>query len=1120
MGIINEEHQNEHLLEQLIKKLISQGEHQEELHKLCSGSTPHDSKIGSLLCELLIKYCSFSFENDKKINPFDDPYVGAALITEQGCLLGAHRKVKHNEPHAEASCIYKAINKIENEESNKLIAKIDIAYQNKIWLGKSDQLESFKQYYSKAGKVLRRYTEQSNKGCKLILISTLEPCKDFESQPSCAHIICKLKPDIVLYGSDDTNEKGQGRIVLNAGKVRTLPNLAVKMNIDKNVLFYSSIHYLRILHDTEKNVPSSFNFQKYYIQVDLNPEEIKPELDNNDRLKIKFENVVNIVRKVNSEVRTVHLGDNEISKKISDLVIDPNKIDQNKVLFINQIDLNFITKYFIKYYESTNLYPGMIVSSFSDNDEETKQHIQEFEDKTKVKIYTNVVRKGDERILASNLIRESYLSQEWSRFYIVCKLENGYCSFSGDSHKIVDTLENNVSSQTNRISFYFYYEGFLHLETLLHDFRLKLLQNKNSKFHNTSIELIPIFFCSSCEKYEKKFACQETCSEYDKSVERINRILNEYHIINRCNIRHEKSNLRNSASQLLYHIKYEGLDPVFIHNKTLKFIIDDKDWRQRQCSGKLLCSFVDNTPDFLQQFILHELNDVCTDGLNIKKHWCMLCSLLNALKKINNEIFSKNRKKIFCSLAKLSRGIEEQGNNDPETQELLVDLIWRMIAVVCTRSIEINEVTSVIKDKIVQIIFSNEFLLKELFYYCLQNKTISNELKEFAWKLLSQSPIYDKSTLKNIFLRIIRISSICGDGIEEFCLKKIESIAEDFPEDFLSDVYCEYKRCRSVSKQPFLEIFSSNSIESQKAFATYLFIFTTNVGKFKRGIRNQIESLLKDNMPADKYYNRGELLSWRGDKMNFARLVLSEIQITYIFNFLEMLARDEDETIQWVAIVMAFDKDIRIHYEKLFTPKQCTLRVVKIIEIILSSKPFYWLQRELLQQMYNEYDRSENKDFPSNLLINIYDSELLKNYIHDLGARPLHIEVAERKELLFSKFNRIALIHINDIKEIHDPDNIINQWENYSHKQGYYFDIFQLNEVDIDKFKSFFNKFIIFICLDHKNIYNSLQNISSKFNDKSNIYLTGPVVDDSERWKAFGKPISYGNIEQLMKILL
>ena len=1119
MGIINEEHQNEDLLEQRIKELISQGRHQEELLKLCSDSAAHDRKIGNLLCELLIEYCSFSFENDENINPFDDPYVGAALITEQGCLLGAHRKVKHNEPHAEASCIYKAIEKIENEESKELIRVIDLAYQDKIWLGTSDQLESFKEYYIKAGKVLRRYTEQSNKGFKLILISTLEPCKDFESQPSCAHIICKLKPDIVLYGSDDTNEKGQGRIVLDDGHVRTLPNLAVNMNIDKNVLFYSSIHYLKILHNTEKNAPSSFNFQKYYIQVDLNPEEIKPELDNNDRLEIKFKNEGNRVRKVNPEVRTAHLGDNEISKRISDLVIDPNKIDQNKVLFINQIDLNFITKYFIKYYESTNLYPGIIVSSFSDNNKKTNQHIQEFENKTKIKIYSNVVRKGDERILAINLIRESYLSREWSRFYIVCKLENGYCSFSGDSHEIIDMLENNVSSQTNRISFYFYYGAFEHLEKLLNNFKSKLLENKNSKFQNTSIELIPIFFCSSCEKYEKIFACQETCSEYDKSVEGINNILNHFHILNRCNIRHEKSNLKNSASQILYHIKYEGLDPVFIHNKTLKFIINDKDWRQRQYSGKLLCSFVDNTPDFLQQFILHELNDVCTDGLNIKKYWCMLCSLLNALKKINNETFSKNRKQIFVSLAKLSKGIEEQENNNPETQELLVDCIWRMIAVVCSRSIEINEVTSVIKDKIVQIIFSNEFLLKELFYYCLQNETISNELKEFAWKLLSQSPIDDKSTLKNIILRIIRISSICGDDMQ-FCLKKIESIAKKFPEDFLNDANDEYQKCKSVSKQPFLEIFRSNLSESQKAFATFLFIFTTNVGKFKRGIRKQIESLLKDNMPADKYYNRGELLSWRGDKMNLARLVLSEIQITCIFDFLEMLARDEDETIQWVAIVMAFDEDIRIQYGDLNTPKQCTLRVLEIIKIILSAKPFYWLQRELLQQMYNEYDLSENKDFPSNLLINIYDSELLKKYIHDLGARPLHIEVAERKELLFSKFNRIALIHINDIKEIQDPNNIINQWKNYSHKQGYYFDIFHLNEVDIDELKSFFNRFIIFICLDHKNILDSLQNISSKFNDKSNIYLTGPVVDDSANWNSYGKPISYENIEQLMKILL
>src|SRR5687767_3524135 len=79
------------------KTLLNAGDFQSDAVRTCV----------QRLCEVLLNYCSYRVApiEHQSINPFDDPFVGAALMNGDGKVISGHRKEGRNEPHAEVETL-------------------------------------------------------------------------------------------------------------------------------------------------------------------------------------------------------------------------------------------------------------------------------------------------------------------------------------------------------------------------------------------------------------------------------------------------------------------------------------------------------------------------------------------------------------------------------------------------------------------------------------------------------------------------------------------------------------------------------------------------------------------------------------------------------------------------------------------------------------------------------------------------------------------------------------------------------------------------------------------------------------------------------------------------------
>ena len=265
-----------------------------------------------------------------RVDPFDDPFVGAALLTDDGELIASHRKETHHEPHAEAITLIAALEQIDGPDAQKLRTTIKDSYEQKTWLQSEQQQERFVECFRQAGDFVRNFVRKSREYAKLILISTLEPCRDFENQPGCAHLISAFKPDLVLYACDDTNAKGQGAPILKKSGVQLLGNLAVERNVEINMLFYASVHYIKRLHRASRSASDQFGVRYIVVQLDRLTPRIEWEetrAQEGRRLRLSFEDSMVPVYQAPLEVRAP-------TQHLEDLPLDLETVDVNRLILI------------------------------------------------------------------------------------------------------------------------------------------------------------------------------------------------------------------------------------------------------------------------------------------------------------------------------------------------------------------------------------------------------------------------------------------------------------------------------------------------------------------------------------------------------------------------------------------------------------------------------------------------------------------------------------------------------------------------------------------------------------------------------------------------------------------
>ncbi len=981
-------------LENVFKSMLSEPQKQKVLKKLCQSDdfTEDMHQVSECLLDILLKYCSYEIApiEGEIANPFDDPFVGAALLTDSGHLLGAHRKVKQNENHAEPETLKRVLESIVHsrygdlkKKAKKILKLISRAYRQKSWLQSDDEREEFVEYFSQAGTITREYTyREINDDSKLILLSTLELCRDFESQPACSHIISEFKPDAVFYACDDTNSKGQGRQILLNNGVRTIPNQNVDLNVQINMLFYSSINFLILLHQAQ--LEAQIPFQIHYIYANL--------------LNLKYEKIVRQKRicinfEKNDAYSIYHANLGHFSKGGEATLPRNMRPNKKEVLFVSQFSSQFIEKFFLRSHILIGTVPGIIVTSDSpDKKEKDEIHYLNLLRAEGIEVYTNVLRKAEEKVLARIFIHQWSSVRSLRHIYIVVKSHGEYCSFSGNANDLSKQLVE--QAEPKRISIFFHTLSQLEVQDLLLNLKgMQAFELNSGPLSLTSIELVPL----------TEFRKQNSLHEFSM----LRNFLRRENLHLRCSIQPEPYNVKliYSVKKLRKDMLSGTVDPILVDKDTLLELLDDLDWKKRQDAGVLLHLAIKRQPALLENFIFKLLGNGYRPD-----EWKTACSLLNALAKMRTYPFKEARESIIAILRDFSLTLEKSKN--PFENSVASDVLWRLIAASCATVDAKSDIEAILGlERISKYIGENEFLMKELFFYAASNINMRHEILNFAFDILEKSQLVrNESFLKKILIRLQRLSSLFEQDLSEVCNKRISKLCQNFS-ICKKDFEAEKRICNFINDGGLALTLSLKAPYKYKAFSTYLFLRTTKQGEKQRGLRTSIESILRDNKTG-RISDMEEYISWRGDKTPFAQLVLSEVPIDDLYSYLDAMAEDEDETIRWAALVLAFEEEYR---KELIAKNPNRIGHIKareapsrIIEKIFKSTSHYWLQREFLSQFKSEH--SGKNVLPIDAKIQLIDVPSAKKMIFEAPEDQIHPEVKNEFMKLRTHMKKILLI--------------------------------------------------------------------------------------------------------------
>ena len=873
--------------------------------------------VGTTLCETLIEYCRYRLAPKSGIDPFEDPFVGAAILTASGKLLGSHRKERRNEPHAESVAMILALGSVDNPTADALRAQIFAAYERKAWLQSPQDLEGFVASFKKAGEILRATVCEP-----VLLLSTLEPCKEFETQPGCAHLISAFRPDFLFYASDDTNEKGMGRSVLQKSGLSVFYNLAAKKNIEANLLFYTSVYFLGDLNRAAARAHNSFELS--YCVCRLDPHNLVVDYPS-DRLRIRLSTPPNIYR----APLNVRAPDAQLQS------FDSNCLDKRRVLFLNHFDFGFIANYLHTYCQNTGRVPGYIICSRA-SEEDISEHLKALKAHG-IHVYVNVLRRSDEHFIALQSIRawqDSRPSQP--TLHLIVKTESDY---EVKSHGASDAASYLIDKQkARRITVYFHHLcllEFFHLLRCLHESNAFA-----NSLHQVSMLAVVVFPADT-----PKASIEDAMKSVEKRLDTqglATRVLPSP-------VREEERE-PEAVQRLVTSIATGTLDPLSLEPERIHALMESSNWKQRQAAGGLLKTIVAPNPDLYGDIITRHLQKQFAPDL-----WCKTCSVLNAVGKTERPT-GQALDDLLAGMKDLGASIEEI-LRCPDPPECLADVVWRFVYAVCAIAESGEEVEALIGGSALRhYLGTSSFLLKELCSFaCRSERSIKTALS-FALSVVSMEGStqsqQDRLRVQSRLVRLASMANTCGWEAQALLLGEVaRGLAGQ-------STYDEETRCCEIASSGGLSaVFSS--LNPQEVFRTYLFLQSSTPNARANGIAATVADELA-TVIAGPMSKSDSLASWRGDKTPLARLVLSEVRDTEILQYIRSMAADEDEGVRWAALGLAFDPQLRKRIVGDLNPKTSLLEktrrtLASIIDSVLHHKPHYWLVREFLTLFCSEH---------------------------------------------------------------------------------------------------------------------------------------------------------------------
>ncbi|MCF5775526.1 radical SAM protein [Pseudomonas poae] len=360
-------------------------------------------------------------------------------------------------------------------------------------------------------------------------------------------------------------------------------------------------------------------------------------------------------------------------------------------------------------------------------------------------------------------------------------------------------------------------------------------------------------------------------------------------------------------------------------------------WAYRQAAGQ--------KQEESRQVLERILGDL--PHLDLKEDWGDLTTAFNNLSDAGKSVSQESKAELLFKLRSIGRAIGSRMAADSGIEEAAresgrMDVCWRFMAACSNICVSFREFSESFPEAMLQVIWKDTFLTKELFYYASGfADQFSEQASEIAPEFFKPAqPLWEATLLP---IRVARLASIYPN------FKVL------FPNIENNSVFSlEENRCLRVSREG--HDIAQAIVEDPGLASTALALMTMGLEP-ARQVADQTVTFFKNYFPeAGKVKGH-----WRGDKRVFAAFATASLPTQVLLQVLHSMALDEDESIRWAALHLAFSHTLRRRLEAAITAGSLTVKgslneeLGKIVDMAVGADMGHpWLHREFLTHYLEE----------------------------------------------------------------------------------------------------------------------------------------------------------------------
>lgn len=335
------------------------------------------------------------------------------------------------------------------------------------------------------------------------------------------------------------------------------------------------------------------------------------------------------------------------------------------------------------------------------------------------------------------------------------------------------------------------------------------------------------------------------------------------------------------------------------------------------------------------------------DHLDLEEDWGDLTTAFNNLSDAGKNADLQNRTELRDRLCIIGAVIGDRMSiarpvNELSRESGRMDVCWRYMAACANICSSFQEFSQSFPDAMLQVIWKDTFLTKELLYYSsVFADEFLHQASEIASKFFEPAQLNDGGS--SFSTRLARLAS------------KHPDLTRLFP-TFASDstFVREEARCNLATQQAY-DIAQAISRDPGLA-STALALMALDLEP-SRQVADQTVNFFRSYYP-----NAGKIKGyWRGDKRMFAALATASLSTQVLLPVLHSMAVDEDESIRWAALHLAFSPILRRRLEAAIAAGSLDVKgslneeLGKIVDFSVGAdKGHPWLHREFLTHYLEE----------------------------------------------------------------------------------------------------------------------------------------------------------------------